>query len=210
VPTYDVVHRQAVVLKSHTAAYRHLSLWSVAKASASAPTYFPAQEIVTAEAGSPTGTLVSKRRALIDGGIVANNPAACAVAEALRLNREQGHGDSVEGLVVVSIGTGRPPGGVSAGDAKAWGISQWATSIIGVLMSGADEATDYVVRQLLTRGATYIRVQIDIPEHLSSLDDASSQNITALKRRAIEALDDGPVREALRMAVEALRQSRAA
>jgi predicted acylesterase/phospholipase RssA len=203
IPTYDVVHRQGVVIKTHHSGYSHLPLWSVAKASASAPTYFPAHVLSTREGG------VERRRALIDGGVVANNPTACAVAEAIRINRELGAGPATDRFLVVSVGTGRPPNDISVGKAKAMGIAQWAPALVGVFMGGADEATDYVARQLLAAG-TYIRLQIDLPEYLSALDDASDANLKALKRRAIEALDEGPVRDAMARVLEAFASRRAA
>jgi patatin-like phospholipase/acyl hydrolase len=203
VPTYDVVHRQAVILKSHHSGFGHLDLWQVAKASASAPTYFPAHVLSTREGG------VERRRALVDGGVVANNPTACAVAEAVRINRELGHGPATDRFLVVSIGTGRPPNEITRGQAKDWGIAQYAPALVGIFMGGSDEATDYVARQLLA-GGTYIRMQIDLPEYLAALDDASEANLKALKRRAIEALDEGPVRDSMTRVLEAFASRRAA
>lgn len=190
VPTYDVVGRQAVVIKSHDERYEELPLWEVAKASASAPTYFPAHRLVTRE---PTARV---QRALIDGGVVANNPTACAIAEAVRINSAiEGRADTND-LLVVSVGTGRPPNDVSAGQAEDWGIAQWAPSLVGIFMGGSDEAVHYVASQLLS-STRYIRMQVDIPGRMSPLDDASESNIRDLKRRANEELDWGPVRHAI-------------
>ena len=60
---------------------------------AAAPTCFPAHPM----------TVEGNKCALIDGGVVANNPTACAIAEALR---KDACVDNSHDLVVLSVGTG--------------------------------------------------------------------------------------------------------
>ena len=67
-------------------------------------------------------TFEGRLHSLIDGGVVANNPTACAIAEALRRDREVG---SCGDLVVLSVGSGelnRPIDLASAGlpGGRAW------------------------------------------------------------------------------------------
>jgi predicted acylesterase/phospholipase RssA len=50
--------------------------WQAARSTSAAPTYFPAYRL------EPPG---GPARALVDGGVLANNPAMCAVADASRL-----------------------------------------------------------------------------------------------------------------------------
>ncbi|MBW3550692.1 MAG: patatin-like phospholipase family protein [Proteobacteria bacterium] len=90
---YDTLSRKPVMFKSFLPRHEDLLVWEVCRASAAAPTYFPAHGMVIQ--GQPYS--------MIDGGVVANNPTACAIAEAMR--KDARVGDSHE-LVVLSVGTG--------------------------------------------------------------------------------------------------------
>ena len=74
VTSYDTISRTPVIFKSFKPEHRDLPLWEICRASSAAPTYFPAHGM----------TVEGRRCALIDGGVVANNPTACAIAEAMR------------------------------------------------------------------------------------------------------------------------------
>lgn len=92
----------------------------VALATSAAPTYFPAHN------------------GYIDGGLVANNPVACAVAESIK------HGVPPEDLRILSIGTGRAPSWVD-GDANDWGVVRWAPKLPSIMIDGAAGVHEYIV-----------------------------------------------------------------
>lgn len=177
VAAYNTRAREAFVLKSHCPAHRALPLWQVVKASCSAPTYFPAQIV----------ELDGVREPLIDGGVVANNPTACAIAEAVRLNVEQGADAGLGRLVVVSMGTGRSVRAISAKQAQEWGALEWAVPLFDVLMDGPADAVDYIARQVLPANG-YFRFQTRIEAGSDDMDDASPGNINALRGLANQYL----------------------
>jgi predicted acylesterase/phospholipase RssA len=78
---YDVECRRPRFFKSWRSEFQHLKVWEVCLASCSEPTYFPPVMLKIAK-DSPVET------PLVGGGVVANNPVAPALAEAIRINRD--------------------------------------------------------------------------------------------------------------------------
>jgi patatin-like phospholipase/acyl hydrolase len=116
--------------------------------SAAAPTYFPAYQ------------------GYVDGGVVANNPSVCAVAQALRWT-DHGLGD----LVVLSLGTGLNPRSVP-GRRVRWGWGQWALELkaerpyyelplIHLMLEGGVDLARYQCEQLL--GERFLRCDPALP-----------------------------------------------
>jgi uncharacterized protein len=106
----------------------------------------------------------------VDGGLVANSPSMCALAQAL----DEETGKQVpEDVVLLSIGTGRMPSYLPQQDAD-WGWKQWGVQlqvdpqlgvrlpIIDIVMEGMDGVADYQCRRIL--GDRYHRLQPDLPE----------------------------------------------
>ena len=106
----------------------------VALRTSAAPAYFPTYQ------------------GYIDGGIVANNPSVCALAQALHLPTG---GQMLEDIVLLSAGTGANPRFL-AGESKDWGVIQWATVLVNLVMEGSVGLADYQCQQLL--GERYLRI----------------------------------------------------
>ncbi|MDE5070897.1 MAG: patatin-like phospholipase family protein, partial [Trichodesmium sp. St16_bin4-tuft] len=139
VPSYDTIGRNPVIFKSwhHDRWYSKVPLWEICLSSASAPTYFPAHRI------KHDGRVYS----LIDGGVCANNPVACAVAEAIKLLRQysdQSTGDFIEQIKVISIGTGDPASPIPWEKVRGWGLVQWGLRIADVFMDAPPDIHRYV------------------------------------------------------------------
>lgn len=81
-----------MTFKNFKPEHRQVPMWEVCRVSAAAPIYFPAHGMV----------VEGQQRTLIDGGVVANNLTACAIAETLR--KDARVHDSHE-LVVLSVGS---------------------------------------------------------------------------------------------------------
>lgn len=117
----------------------------------------------------------------IDGGVAANNPVACAIAEALRL------GHDVNDISVLSLGTGSFTRPISLQNAQEWGAAQWALPIIDVFFDASSDINDYIGRQVIEE--RYLRLQFNLDRSLTGkplsddMDDASPENI----RNLIEA-----------------------
>ncbi len=157
VVSYDIRVRRPVFFKSWKDG---LAMWEVARATSAAPSYF-----------QPHGDL-------IDGAMVANNPALCAFAEARRLWPEHE-------LTILSLGCGeltrplRPE--------KMKGLLSWAPHLVSGFLDGQSDAVDY---QLLTLPVDYHRFQTRLERASDDLDDVSPGQIAALIAEA-EALIAG-------------------
>ncbi len=186
---YDTLARGPVVFKSFKPEHADLLVRDVCRASAAAPTYFPAH-----------GMQVEGRDcSLIDGGLVANNPTACAIAEALRKDGDVG---SSEGLVVLSVGSGERNRPIDLASAREWGALEWAIPIIDVLFDGNTDSVDYIAQQLVGDG--YFRMQAELVVGLDDLDDTSETNILALESMARDYLALPTTRERLARLVSML------
>ncbi len=118
----------------------------------------------------------------IDGGVAANNPSSCGIAEALRF------GYSNEEIIVLSIGTGDRTQIIPFEKARAWGLVQWAQPIVGVLFDASSDVYEYISRQIVH--SSIVRLQFKLDKHLTGkplsddLDDASEENIINLLEAA--------------------------
>jgi patatin-like phospholipase/acyl hydrolase len=177
ITAYDTLDRQFLVFKNWQTykPWINTPLWEICVCSSSAPTFFPAHLLTTE----------SKTYSLIDGGIGANNPSACAVAEALRLDH------LIKDISVLSIGTGDANQPIPYEKVRSWGLIQWIWQgrLIEVLMDASADVNDYISRQVMSppelenEAATrYIRLQPKIMK--DAIDDASDENIDRLIRVA--------------------------
>jgi uncharacterized protein len=129
----------------------------VALRTSAAPTYFPSYE------------------GYIDGGVVANNPAMAAVAQAL--HPDTGH-QPLADLRLLSVGTGANPT-YMAGRELDWGYAQWAQPLIELMSDGVMGVADYQCRQIL--GDHYHRLSRFLEEAIP-LD--AYANVATLLRQA--------------------------
>lgn len=182
ITSYDTLARRPVIFKSFKPEHRGLPVWQVCRASSSAPTYFPAVGM----------TVEGKACSLIDGGVVANNPTALAIAEAMR--RDEGV-TRCSDLVVLSVGSGARNQPISLRDAQAWGAMEWAVPIVDVLFDGNTDSVDYVARHLV--GSSYTRLQADLAPGSGDTDDTSAANLVALESLASGYLRREDTRQAL-------------
>jgi hypothetical protein len=82
----------------------------------------------------------------IDGGVYANNPAMCALAQ----SQDARHPDRppLGDVVLFSLGTGTSLTYIE-GARLDWGYAQWAKPLIDLLLDGVSGIADYQCRQLL-------------------------------------------------------------
>ena len=193
VTSYDIIRRRPEFFKSWRARRdtdsrrdpstdvlaEDFRLRDVCRATSAAPTYFPPAQITNRKnTGTPEDSFT-----LIDGGMVANNPAMCALASARKLFPE------ADNFFVLSLGTGQltQPIDLSRhilGGALGWGI----TTIIDLALGGPSDAVDYQLRQELAT-KNYHRFQTSLQGASDAMDDASEANIANLKARTQDLLD---------------------
>jgi patatin-like phospholipase/acyl hydrolase len=152
---------------------------NVARATSAAPTYFEPLRLETGGASPDYWTLV-------DGGVFANNPAMCAVAEGFVAY-------AARDVVVLSLGTGAQTRRIPYEEAKDWGLLGWARPILNVVFDGVSDTVHYQVRQVCktTEGVErYLRLDPRLDIGNDDLDDASETNIHALKLQAERLIDE--------------------
>jgi patatin-like phospholipase/acyl hydrolase len=183
VPSYELERRTPFFFRSTMAQARadyDFPMHSVARSTSAAPTYFPPEQLIA------SGT--ARNYVLVDGGVFANNPAACAFVEA------KVQFPTATEFTVVSLGTGavkEPPLMQSAGD---WGVAQWVRPILDTVLDGVSSTVDYQLSQLLPNRpdgtARYFRVQPELPAANHAMDNAERGNLDALKAIAAQTIKD--------------------
>lgn len=178
IPSYDTQSRNPVIFKSWSGDrwYADVPVWEICLCSASAPTYFPAHRIEKD----------GKDYSLIDGGVCANNPVSCALAEAIKLLRQssnQSSADVVSQIKIISIGTGDPASSIPWEQVRGWGLIQWGLHIADVFMDAPPDVHRYVAEQIIGNESNYIRLQLPLKESLLTIDDARESNLQALLKQ---------------------------
>jgi uncharacterized protein len=131
----------------------------VALRTSAAPTYFPIYQ------------------GYIDGGIIANNPSMCALAQALHPSTGQ---QKLKDIRLLSVGTGSNPKYLPEMNSN-WGLISWAPHLIGLMMGGSEGLADYQCAQIL--GTHYTRIDPILPVEIGL--DAVNQ-IQLMETLAVE------------------------
>ncbi len=186
VTSYDIHSRMPVIFKSWLAekgSEPDFPIKFIGRATSAAPTYF---EPVRLKLEDTSGAL-----ALVDGGLFANNPTMCALAEHLKLFGRE------EEVLIVSLGTGDLVRRFEYNQAKSWGRLDWINPIISIMFQGASVTIDYQVRQMMEAFElqhNYYRFQTPLDLGNDDMDDASQENIDALLDEANQILSGGEER----------------
>lgn len=194
VTSYDMTKRQPFFFKRWKALEAggyDPPIADAALATSAAPTYFPSHGIKLPGE--------DEERALVDGGVFANDPAIAAIAEALGRASDEPAALSLEDLFVVSIGTGRFVTGFSQKEVSGWGALGWVAGgggeppILSALLGGSADGADYWAHMLLNHapgkelpgsalvghGERYFRLQVELKEDIE-MDDASEETLEKL------------------------------
>lgn len=164
VPAYDIGARTPILFKSAKAgkARRNFFLRDVARATSAAPTYFPPARIT-----SLAGEVITA----VDGGIFANNPAACALDQVTKSG-------SMAGATMLSLGTGRLERPYLYAAAQNWGLTAWARPLLDCMFDGQSDMAAHQCQTLLGNG--YARLQPALPGAMD-MDDASDTALATLE-----------------------------
>jgi patatin-like phospholipase/acyl hydrolase len=140
---------------------------------------------------------------MIDGGIAANNPTYVGVTQALRhcgngagvADQKSSKQKSSKPLLVLSLGTGRHQKGYTAEDARRWGVINWLrykgdTPLINSLQNASAAIVDYDLSLMFGQwpSARYLRIQTDLPQEMSKLDNVEPGNLDSLENLARKLL----------------------
>jgi patatin-like phospholipase/acyl hydrolase len=94
----------------------------------------------------------------VDGGVFANNPSMCALAQTQDSRNAQC--PPLSDVVLLSVGTGTPLTYIK-GKNMDWGLAHWAKPLISLMMDGVGGIADYQCKQLLE--SRYRRVAPKFP-----------------------------------------------
>jgi len=132
--------------------------------SCAAPTYFPVYQ------------------GFVDGGVVANNPSMCALAQALHADTGGQHASYV---ALLSVGTGANPRYLETMDGD-WGYAQWLKPLVSIVLESGSGVADYECRQILGKRYHRLNPVLPHPIGLDSVDDCDVLEQLA----AAQPLDD--------------------
>lgn len=182
VAAYDIEMRHPHFFKSHKARKepntRDFLMRDAARATSAAPTYFEPARIQPVGGGDHVS--------LVDGGVYANNPAACALVECIC-----DFGANATDVVMLSLGTGELTRPIFHEEAKDWGLAKWAQPVLNVVFDGVSDTVDYQVANILkslSGESSYLRMQTQLHEGNDDMDDAGSTNLRVLKLLAKELI----------------------
>lgn len=163
---------------------REFLVRDVARATSAAPTYFQAALPESLDD-------IPNADPMIDGGVFANNPTACALVEAMKLNAQSPR--PVDNFAILSLGTGRRPKKLTYGEIHNWGLAGWARPILDILMEGNAQTVDYQLRTIyssLDKRGNYVRIDGDFTDTIAGLDvdglDSSMDNASAANMKRLE------------------------
>jgi uncharacterized protein len=168
--TYDLASGVPVVFSSKDKELNQARMLDICMGTSSVPTYFPSVE----------AKVNAQNFNLIDGGIFAVNPALSAYA----LTKQRDKNAKVD---IISIGNGNYGKTWEHKETKDWGLLEWASPVSSVILDSIGDAINYQTKILCEAdGGTYTRLQFDLPEELSKMDNPSKKNMEALTQATIQ------------------------
>lgn len=175
---YDIKRAKPHFFKQHkakTGEDPNFFARDIARATSAAPTYFETALIKETKRGGGFYPI-------IDGGVVANNPALCAYAEARKFSDKP----KAEGMLILSIGTGGKPQSYSYNKAKDWGKVGWLSPVLNITLDSSPVISHHVLNQVFDTveesNRTYFRLEPDLGEASSEMDNASGKNLLRLEK----------------------------
>lgn len=179
---YDVTRRIPVIFKQHTAVDKNKDFLvrDALRGTTAAPTYFEAARIYSLPP-------LKRKFVLVDGGMVANDPALCAYSEAIKFDGVKG----IKDMVIVSLGTGKQLKSYAYSEIKDWGPLGWAKPSIDIALEGGPQMTEYYLGQVAStvKNSKFYRIQPDLYGADPALDNATPENLERLRDAGIRNAD---------------------
>lgn len=172
VPSFEIERYFPFFFKSDNARVNpgyDFAIKDVALATSAAPTYFEPHRISASTPGD--------YYALIDGGVFANNPAACALVEAMKRYPNSGE------FLVISLGTGGRLSSLPLSKAKSWGLAGWAKPVFDLVLDGGSATVDYQLQQI-SKSGQYFRFQPVLHPGSLAMDNTAPGNLRRLRLTA--------------------------
>ncbi|XP_010446706.1 PREDICTED: patatin-like protein 3 [Camelina sativa] len=195
IPSFDIKKLQPVIFSSYQAVTDRAmdaKLSDICISTSAAPTYFPAHRFTNEDNEGH-----KHEYNLIDGGIAANNPTLCAIAQVTKqiIKKNPAMGDisplDFTRFLVISIGTGsiRNQDKYNAEMASSWGLLSWvfangSTPILDCYNEAIHDMVDFhcsVVFKALRSEKNYLRIDdYTLKGDLGSVDISTENNMEGL------------------------------
>ncbi|WP_341528323.1 patatin-like phospholipase family protein [Nostoc sp. UHCC 0302] len=155
------------------------TLTDAALATSATPTYFAPHRVASSHNTNGFYTLV-------DGGIVANNPANLAILEAQISRQENKQVLNTEDILLVSLGTGSLTSIYPYDEVKKWGLLQWAKPLLNMVLDGGSEVVAGELERLFEANNkgnknSYYRFQTFLKSELEEIDNTKPENVRQLE-----------------------------
>ncbi len=135
ITSYDIQNNCPFFFKSWKEG--NIKLKDALRAATAAPTYFTPKYL----------KINHKEMVLVDGGVFANNPAACAYASGKRLFPN-------DDIIILSIGTGRTDRSIRYSNSRKFGKIGWIKPLLNVMFASNLDAVNY---QRVSREGEYVQ-----------------------------------------------------
>ncbi|KAB2977924.1 MULTISPECIES: patatin-like phospholipase family protein [unclassified Wolbachia] len=171
ITSYDINNNYPFFFKSWREDRNFIRLKDALRAATAAPTYFIPKHLKIDQID----------RVLVDGGVFANNPAACAYASGKRLFPN-------DDIVLLSIGTGRTDRSIEYANSKRFGKIGWIKPLLNVMFASGLDCVNYQMNQVI--GNRYVRIQSQLKLASADMDNITSKNIKFLQQEAKAMIED--------------------
>jgi patatin-like phospholipase/acyl hydrolase len=154
------------------------TLTDAALATSATPTYFAPHRI-------PSSHNTNSFYTLVDGGLVANNPANLAIVEAQISRQQNKQVLNTEDILVLSLGTGSLTSVYPYNEVKNWGLLQWGRPLLNIVFDGGSEVVAGELERLFESNnketKSYYRFQTFLTGELEEIDNAKPENLRELQ-----------------------------
>lgn len=166
VVSYDTIAGKAVLISSYDEEYKDLKCIDAARATSAAPLYFSPKFLSDSD---------GKRMALIDGGVIANNPALFAYIEARKLypNAKLFH--------ILSLSTASPVYSYDPSSSSG-GVSGWVEPIAHIYPNAQGNLIETTLSAM--SDVEYTRIHGKVTDEKIRLDDTRIESLATLKAGA--------------------------
>ncbi|WP_264723589.1 patatin-like phospholipase family protein [Wolbachia endosymbiont (group A) of Cheilosia soror] len=171
ITSYDINNNYPFFFKSWREDRNFIKLKDALRSTTAAPTYFAPKYL----------KINQKEMVLVDGGVFANNPAACAYASGKRLFPN-------DDILLLSIGTGRTDRSIEYANSKRFGKIGWIKPLLNVMFASSLDAVNYQLAQVIAD--KYIRIQSQLKIASPDMDNITSKNIKSLQEEANAMIED--------------------
>ncbi|MBR9984261.1 MAG: patatin-like phospholipase family protein [Wolbachia endosymbiont of Homalodisca vitripennis] len=169
--SYDIKNNYPFFFKSWREDRNFIKLKDALRATTAAPTYFAPKYL----------KINQKEMVLVDGGVFANNPAACAYASGKRLFPN-------DDIIILSIGTGRTDRSIEYANSKRFGKIGWIKPLLNVMFASGLDCVNYQMNQVI--GNRYVRIQSQLKLASADMDNITSKNIKSLQQEANAMIEE--------------------